>query len=43
MTIAIISFLCGFATGFLVFRNNSVKATGLEAKGRELLDALKRK
>jgi hypothetical protein len=43
MTIAIISFLAGFAAGFLVFRNNAIKVSTMEAKGRAILDALKGK
>ena len=52
MTIAIISFLAGFATGFLVFRNNAAKVKDIElkaaaeieadkAKAKSILDALK--
>ena len=34
--------LVGFSAGLLVFRNNAVKAASAEARGKALLDALKR-
>jgi uncharacterized protein YneF (UPF0154 family) len=44
MIIAIlISLLVGFIAGALVFRKHATKATELEAKGRQALDALKGK
>jgi uncharacterized protein YneF (UPF0154 family) len=42
MIIAIlISLLVGFVAGALVFRKHAAKASELEAKGRQALDALK--
>jgi len=43
MIITTLSFLAGFATGFLVFRNNAAKAAQFEAKGIDILSALKGK
>jgi len=41
MILAILSFLAGVAVGILVFRKNRAKLDGVEAKGKELLIALK--
>jgi F0F1-type ATP synthase assembly protein I len=42
MIIAIlIALLVGFVAGALVFRKHAAKASELEAKGRQALDALK--
>ena len=43
ITLAVLAFLAGFAAGFLVFRNNAIKVSTMEAKGRIILDALKGK
>lgn len=43
MLIAILSFLAGFVTGFLVHRRHASRAASLESKGRSLLAALKGK
>jgi len=37
------AFLLGFISGSLVLRNNAVKASSTESKGKALLDALKGK
>ena len=39
----ILALVIGFIAGALVFRNNAAKASELEVKGRQALDALKGK
>ena len=39
----LLALLVGFVAGALVFRKHAVKASELEAKGRQALDALKGK
>jgi len=39
----LLALVVGFVAGALVFRNNAGKASELEAKGRQALDALKGK
>jgi hypothetical protein len=41
MILAILSFILGLITGLLVMRKHAAKASALEAKGRQALDALK--
>jgi uncharacterized membrane-anchored protein YhcB (DUF1043 family) len=41
ITAILISFIAGLITGLLVMRKHSAKASALEAKGRQALDALK--
>ncbi|CAB5217961.1 hypothetical protein UFOVP201_37 [uncultured Caudovirales phage] len=41
MITAIISFIIGFVSGALVFRNNAAKAADAEQKGKSILDVLK--
>jgi F0F1-type ATP synthase assembly protein I len=41
ITAILISLLVGFVAGALVFRKHATKATELELKGRQALDALK--
>lgn len=41
MITAIVSFLVGVVVGILVFRKNRAKFDGAEAKGKDLLAALK--
>jgi len=43
MITLLITFTAGAILGALCFRNNAAKASSLEFKGRELLDALKGK
>jgi hypothetical protein len=41
ITAILLSLLVGFVAGALVFRKHATKATELELKGRQALDALK--
>jgi F0F1-type ATP synthase assembly protein I len=42
MITLIIGFIVGFATGFLVFRNNAAKVNALEAKAKAVADEFKK-